>query len=120
MVEDDASVRTVVIRILESAGYRVRVAHDGAEALAICRREGDAIELVLTDVVMPVLGGAALGRTLRDERPRLPVIYMSGYPDELAASLGGDAYVIAKPFDAKLVLSKVGEQLRAGRAIAQT
>jgi PAS domain S-box-containing protein len=85
LVEDDASVRTAMRRMLERLGYRVLEAADGAQALqrhAEADACGDRIDLVLTDVVMPEQGGRALGERLAARWPALRVLYMSGYTDD--------------------------------------
>jgi signal transduction histidine kinase/CheY-like chemotaxis protein len=78
--EDDAHVRWLLEALLESAGYRVVTAASGAEVLERFARSPDRFDLVLLDVVMPVVSGDEAARRLRAERPELPVILMSGYP----------------------------------------
>ena len=80
LVEDDPQVRSVIRDILEQAGLRVIEACDGVEALRVCRTEPGQIDLVLSDVVMPKLGGAELARSLAAEAPGIKIIYTSGYP----------------------------------------
>jgi PAS domain S-box-containing protein len=85
LVEDEASVRTAIRRMLERQGYRVLDAGGGAEALrraAEADARGVRIDLVLTDVVMPEQGGRALGERLAAHWPGLRVLYMSGYTDD--------------------------------------
>ncbi|HEV8551438.1 MAG TPA: PAS domain-containing protein, partial [Polyangiaceae bacterium] len=79
VAEDDDQVRAVVRRVLSRAGYRVIEARSGGEALALAERHGDAIDLLLTDVVMPEMGGPELGSALKTKRPELRLLYMSGY-----------------------------------------
>jgi two-component system, cell cycle sensor histidine kinase and response regulator CckA len=99
LVEDDDQVRAVIRDILERAGLRVIEARDGHEALAACRSH-PGIDLVLSDVVMPRLGGAELARTLAIDAPATKVIYMSGYPNRSVP--GGRSQdlgpVLQKPF----------------------
>ncbi|HEX3759612.1 MAG TPA: response regulator [Kofleriaceae bacterium] len=80
LVEDDDQVRGVIRDILDRAGLRVIEARDGHEALAACRSH-PGVDLVLSDVVMPRLGGAELARTLAVDAPGTKVVYMSGYPN---------------------------------------
>ena len=80
LVEDDEQVRSVIRDILERAGLRVIEACDGHEALQACR-DHPGIDLVLSDVVMPRLGGAELARSLAVDAPGTKIIYMSGYPN---------------------------------------
>jgi two-component system, cell cycle sensor histidine kinase and response regulator CckA len=102
LVEDEALLRSLLARALRAAGYQVLVAADGEEALAIFEREGQQIQLVITDLVMPRLGGkAALDRMLA-RRPSLPAVVMSGYApdgdqiDDLLVD--GQVVLMRKPF----------------------
>ena len=82
VVEDDEMVRTITARMLRGAGYRVLVASNPGEAYLIATEQRDAIDLMLTDVVMPLMNGRALAEKIRREVPDLPVIFMSGYTDD--------------------------------------
>jgi len=89
-------------------------ARDGHEALRICAQRGDDIGLVLSDVIMPGMGGRQLARALATTRPHLPVLFMSGYNDD--GELGGGASdpssgVLAKPFTAETLARQVREAL---------
>jgi two-component system cell cycle sensor histidine kinase/response regulator CckA len=91
LVEDEPAVRAVVHRTLTRAGYSVVEAAHGAEALTLwrgLRARGEGVDVVLTDAVMPVLGGHALAEHLRAEAPEIRIVLMSGYTAETA---GGDA-----------------------------
>jgi two-component system, cell cycle sensor histidine kinase and response regulator CckA len=79
VVDDDENVRNVVARLLELEGYSVVQAANGAEALAYLEQNG-AVELVITDVVMPVMGGQELTERLKRHFPTVPTIWMSGHP----------------------------------------
>ncbi|MBA3344385.1 MAG: response regulator [Gemmatimonadales bacterium] len=81
LVEDEDQVRALARRALERQGYQVLEAPHGQEAIAICRRYPMPINLVLTDIVMPQLGGRALADWLAVERPAVKVVFMSGYTD---------------------------------------
>ncbi len=84
MVEDEASVRTVSRRVLESRGYRILEASSGPEALEVYAKHKDSIQLLLTDMVMPGgISGFELGERLRQLTPSLKVVFMSGYSSEL-------------------------------------
>jgi two-component system, cell cycle sensor histidine kinase and response regulator CckA len=78
VVEDDAQVRTVVMRMLLGLGYQVLEAPSGQRAIEILRRVGTDIDLVLTDVVMPGVGGVEVAEAVRSERPEARVLFMSG------------------------------------------
>ena len=81
LVEDEPSVRSVAARVLTRAGYDVLQACDGAEALEVYERAGEGIALVITDVVMPRIGGPELATRLRARRPGLKVLFTSGYTE---------------------------------------
>ena len=112
LVDDEASVREGVRRILAGAGYDVVEAEDGAVARDILRDAGDGIDLLLSDVAMPVLDGRQLARDTRAARPRLPILLMSGFtdPDELGRAVPGVA-LLHKPLDAAALLHAVRSAL---------
>jgi PAS domain S-box-containing protein len=113
VVEDEASVRAVVRRILVGAGYEVLTAQQGEEALAVCKEHGAQLALVLSDVVMPVMGGSELRRRLALEQPGLEVVFMSGYPDDLGTAADEQVSVLSKPFSPSSLLAKVRERIDA-------
>jgi signal transduction histidine kinase len=82
IVEDEAAVRRMAARALAAQGYAILEAENGAEALEVLARGGSPIDLVLTDVVMPLVNGRELGERLSVERPGLRVLFMSGYTDD--------------------------------------
>jgi CheY-like chemotaxis protein len=115
-VEDDDLVRKAARRILETDGYRVLEASNGAEALAIAKPFGGTIDLLLTDVVMPRMNGRALAAALRTLRPAIKVVYLSGYAGELAEAEEDPREAgahLRKPFSPTALLGKVREQLDA-------
>ena len=97
VVEDDQAVRRLLVRILERAGYEVADATNGSDALELFRLDGEGIQLVLTDLVMPRMGGREFAERLRGFRPDVPVVFMSGYTDDAIIRLGelgpGAAYL---------------------------
>jgi len=99
LVEDDDVVRAVVAEMLEELGYDVREAGCSDEALEL-DSDSDTVDILLTDVVMPGLGGPELAAKLRKRRPGLRVLYMSGYtrPGFSANALGAGASFLQKPF----------------------
>jgi len=113
LVEDEEQVRTLANDILTRAGYTVIEAANGADALQIA--EGPPIHLLLTDMVMPRMGGANLASKLTAERPELRVVYMSGYTDTSASELGlpSGAAFVQKPFTPECLLRKVRSALTA-------
>jgi signal transduction histidine kinase/ActR/RegA family two-component response regulator len=114
LVEDEDGVRALVRRTLQSLGYNVLEARNGMEALVRSRKHRGTIELLLTDVVMPHLGGAELMPILKRRHPRLRVIFMSGYAESVVVSQGialGEARYLDKPFTADQLSRLVREAL---------
>ncbi len=116
VVDDDASVRRIAVRVLEDAGFTILEASNGREALDVLERAADRVDIVLTDLVMPEMDGRELIRILGDRRPGLPVVSMSGYA--AAASIGprgeeGAAGFLAKPFSPRQLVAKIREVLDA-------
>jgi CheY-like chemotaxis protein len=114
IVEDEEAVRLIVRRVLQDQGYAILEARDGNEALRICSQRGSEIDLVLSDVIMPGMGGRELSRALSSNRPSLPILFMSGYNDDgELASTGGDPGpgVLAKPFTSETLARQVREAL---------
>jgi CheY-like chemotaxis protein len=115
LVEDEDAVRTFVAQVLRSLGYTVLEADNGAEALRrIAAQPNLAIDLLLTDIVMPQLGGEHLAAELIAARPRLKVIYMSGYTDNpiVRADLLPDGFAfLAKPFTPTALAHKLRAML---------
>jgi len=113
VIEDDAAVRTIVDRALGEFGYSVRLATNGAEGLEQLERGADAIDLVLSDVVMPGgLDGGELAEMVATRWPAIPVLLMSGYAKDLERT---GVRILQKPFSTAQLLAFVGEGL-AGRA----
>jgi len=114
LVEDEDSVRAVAREILESNGYRVFEATDGQEALYQVLTTDAHFDLVLTDVIMPVMKGTELARRLAAERPAIKVVFMSGYNEESAfgqRETDERAVLIQKPFAPQDLLRRVREVL---------
>ena len=110
LVEDDPSMRQLTRLVLESYGYTVLEAENGVKALEVAKADGRAIDLVVTDVIMPQMGGRSLMEPLRVARPGVRVLYMSGYTDETVARYGGieaSAPFIQKPFTPAGLANKV-------------
>ena len=115
IVEDDGAVRALMWQVLRRAGYTVLVARDGDEALTVARRHQGPIDLVVTDMVMPGLGGRALAARLTADRPGVRVLYTSGYATDasLRDDSGGGLPFLAKPFLPLELVAKVRETLDA-------
>jgi two-component system cell cycle sensor histidine kinase/response regulator CckA len=121
IVDDEPMVRRIVIRTLELEGYQMAQARHGQEALAVLAELNGAVDLVVSDVVMPVMGGTELAARLRERYPDLPVIWMSGYPSETAFGSGelpDHQPFLQKPVGAELLAKTVHQviELNAARA----
>ena len=117
IAEDDSSVAAVVAEMLSGAGYSVVVAGNGREALDLFESHQTEIDLVLTDVVMPIMGGPEFVRELHKRGRIPPVILASGYTDNLLGSLDelqSDAGFLQKPFDRSTLLRAVRGALDRG------
>jgi CheY-like chemotaxis protein len=83
VVEDEDSVRAVVARTLQAEGYEVLGAREGAEALRELEEIGGSVDLIITDLIMPGMGGVQLGRELSQKYPGIPLLWISGHPREV-------------------------------------
>jgi CheY-like chemotaxis protein len=109
VVEDDAAVRRVTVRILKRAGYLVLEAESGRQALNFVTGTIAGVDLLITDVVMPEMGGPELGTRLASLWPGLKILYVSGYTDSTIARHGlgeGEAF-LQKPFTTEALATKV-------------
>ena len=116
VVEDDDGVRTLTAHTLDAAGYRVLEAGHAGPALEALQAHGAEVRLLLTDVVMPGMGGPDLARKVRALRPEIRVLFMSGYPEPGLPADGealAGAPFIAKPFDRAALLAMVRKALDA-------
>jgi len=114
LVEDDPRVRAVALEMLEHSGYTVIEAHHGRHAFNLARAHPGPIDLLLTDVVMPEMSGPGLVRALTAARPRMKVLFVSGYPDDAFRQYQPDmqgAAFLVKPFTLEKLLGKVREVL---------
>jgi two-component system cell cycle sensor histidine kinase/response regulator CckA len=121
LVDDEAQVRRATTQILESLGYAVIAASSGAEALALISSVPTPLSLLVTDVVMPGLGGVELARDVRRRHPEVRVLLISGYapPDVAsAASAAPDRFpLLAKPFTPAQLAQRIRELLDAGPVV---
>jgi len=110
LVEDERPVRSTVRRLLERHGYQVLEAANGLDALELVTSRGGEINLVLSDMVMPGMGGIELAGRVRTIAPKLPVLLMTGYTEEAISRAGErplDEHIIEKPFTLTTMLQKV-------------
>jgi PAS domain S-box-containing protein len=118
LVDDDEGARAVSRRILQRAGYTVLSAPDGAEAARLVEESGGRIDLLVTDVVMPGLGGRDLVAQVRETLPGLRVLFVSGYTEEGVRKHGvldADSAFLEKPFTAERLAQTVRELLDSPR-----
>ncbi len=109
LVEDEEAIRALVARTLRECGYEVLEAPAAAAAIAICESMSDALDLLVSDVVMPGMSGPELVKIIRQRRPDLPVLYLSGYTGKALSDHGvpADVNLLTKPFDAHTLVSAV-------------
>jgi two-component system cell cycle sensor histidine kinase/response regulator CckA len=114
VVEDEAGIRALVRKILRRQGYEVLEAANGQDALVLCREHGQRIDLLITDVLMPQMGGRELVERLQTQGHDMKVLYVSGYTDDASVYSGdlppGTAF-LQKPFTLGSLLDKVKDVL---------
>jgi CheY-like chemotaxis protein len=118
VVEDDDDVRTLIEDTLGFRGYTVLAAADGREALQLAKEHGGAIDLLVTDVVMPGMSGPEVARELAARRPGLKVLYVSGYPGDAldrhclgAPESAAPRVFLQKPFTMDALANRIGALL---------
>jgi CheY-like chemotaxis protein len=112
LVEDEPQLRALSSRVLREHGYHVLEACDGAHGLEVASAFGSRIDLLLTDVVMPRMGGRVLADLLRTERPRLRVLFASGYAETADGALDPKGQpLLQKPFTTATLLFRVRQIL---------
>ncbi len=109
LVEDQQGIRELVQEFLKRKGYSVLCASDGHEALAIAKEYADKIDLVVTDLIMPNMGGQEVARHLTQAHPGMKVLFMSGNPDQVSLGNSTDSpdAVLQKPFPLEALLHKI-------------
>ncbi|HAX91776.1 MAG TPA: hybrid sensor histidine kinase/response regulator, partial [Rhodospirillaceae bacterium] len=118
LVEDEDAVRVFSTRALKNKGYNVLEARSGEEALEILEKEGDHIDLTVTDVVMPQMDGPTLYKHMQERWPRMKVVFVSGYTEDRLREQfksGEVIHFLGKPFSLKQLASKVKELLNDGK-----
>jgi PAS domain S-box-containing protein len=110
VVEDDDSVRGLTIRVLNMCGYNVLEANSGEQALQLAEQHKEPIALIITDVVMPQMGGPQLVERIASIRPEIRVMFMSGYTDDTVIRHGileAKSHYLEKPFTPRTLAQKV-------------
>jgi len=116
LAEDEPSVRTLVRDELQKLGYKVVEAKNGVEACLLATQQAESFQLLLTDVVMPVMGGRELAQHLSVINPELRTLFMSGYMDDVGIMAGqeeGTTSFLQKPFTPEVLASSVRNLLDA-------
>ncbi len=116
LVEDEAGVRGLALRVLQRRGYTVLAASDGNDAMRVLDRHRGHVDLLLTDVVMPGMDGRDLAEALRPRFPRMKVLYSSGYTDDAVVRHGvlhEDVFFLQKPYSSIALAKKVRDVLDA-------
>jgi len=113
LVEDEAGIRLMTRKYLESLGYTVLEADTGEEAFVIFNEHKDAIQLLITDMIMPGMRGDELVRRIREQRPYMPAVYISGYVD--TGELDPETSILEKPFS----FPELGRRVEASLAGAR-
>ena len=117
IVEDDRQLRQILRQYLTSWGYTLLEAPNGAAALELVRGHAGTIELLLTDLVMPDLDGRSLSQQVLLQRPRMKIVFMSGYTEHVAlatAAFGPQDLFLQKPFTAQALAEMLGQALVNG------
>ena len=117
LVEDEDAVRDFAVRALTMRGYRVLAAAGGEEALEIVHSHEGEIDLLISDVVMPSMDGPALVKAVREIKPAMRIIFISGYAEEAfrnSPDRPEDFHFLPKPFSLKQLTTKVKDVIEAG------
>jgi two-component system, cell cycle sensor histidine kinase and response regulator CckA len=119
VVDDEESIRAVMGRMLQAEGYDVLRARDGREALRQLEELGGLVDLIITDLVMPGMGGRVLAQELQRRYPELPVVFMSGHPKEVEFprdTPGPERPFLMKPISHQALLDTVARVLESARS----
>jgi len=114
VVDDDEALRSMIVEHLQEIGYTVREAGDPVAALEIAGNPAERVDLVVTDLVMPKMSAPLFVERLRELRPRLRILRVSGYPRQDHPRLSGDVPFLQKPFTLDALEQAVRSALDAG------
>ena len=115
VVEDSDSLRAVAVRTLSAGGYAVAEARHGEDALRVIDQNAEPFDLVVTEMIMPVMSGYKLGRRLARQHPGLPVLYMAASVNRALGPRGPTSdgtHILQKPFRPEDLVRQVTESLR--------
>jgi two-component system, cell cycle sensor histidine kinase and response regulator CckA len=115
LVEDEDAVRVFSSRALRNKGYNILEARSGEEALDVLNKEGNKIDLIVSDVVMPQMDGPTLYKHVREKWPEMKVIFVSGYTEDRLREQfksGETIYFLPKPFTLKQLAGKVKDVMK--------
>jgi CheY-like chemotaxis protein len=119
VAEDQPAVRRMIERVLTRQGYRVLAAANGADALVLAKAHVGAIDLLVTDAVMPGMTGPALARAVRELRPDAQILFVSGHVQEdIGVDEIGDRTLLCKPFTSAELLDQVRRAITEGKSSA--
>jgi CheY-like chemotaxis protein len=121
LVEDESTVRRLIRLLLEKNGYRVLDACDGEEAIRLARQYSEQIHLLITDVVMPNMGGSIVAERILEIHPAAAVLYISGYLDDAVLQHGimtDHVNFLQKPFNLDSLANKVHSILHPAARVA--
>ena len=115
LVDDDDDVRSVVAAMLEDADYRVFSAESGLEALESFRANQDSIDLLVSDVVMPIMNGREVYEQLNKLRPGLPTVFISGYPSDVLKHIKAaeNVKLLVKPLNQSTLVKTINAVLKS-------
>ena len=119
LVEDENAVRRMTQTFLEAKGYKVLEARHGGEGLEICQDYRGPIDLLLTDIVMPEMGGRELVEKVSPLRPEMKVLFMSGYSEDPSIHEGSQIPFLEKPFTLRELARRVREVLDSNKDSTQ-
>ena len=113
VAEDEPVVRDLILTTLRRAGYQAVAVADGRKAMELIGREGEAIDVLVSDVIMPHVGGLELVDQVRAVRPELPIILISGYSLKLppAGTVGEGVILLQKPFTAQRLTEAIRQAM---------
>jgi len=118
VVDDESAVLNLLTALLKTRGYKTLAATNGREALALFKEHEDDVNLLITDVVMPEMDGIELAVQIRSLRPKVPVLFVSGFCENIPGSLQ-EWEAVDKPFKPQELLKKIVDILTSTKCRAE-